>query len=159
MKPALFVDLVGAGPAHIRPLRDYYSKHITTAVHVATYRRKHVLHPSFSSQLRLLDHMSWSLVARILPCTSPGTDGFRGIESGAPSTFLMARLGPARSGFARLNGGRSLARRIAARVSESNTLSAFSANAKQRSCTATKDFLDSRGRVSREGVTFRRRCG
>ena len=62
------------------------------------------------------------VVARILPCMSPGTDGFRGIEVMRCGLVLMARLGPARSG--------SLGSTAAARWREesaSNTLSVFSA--------------------------------
>lgn len=151
MKPALFVPWMGVGQGYVHtahPLLRSYSKHITAYIHVATYRRTvetTILHPSFSSQVRLL--ACWRALGHCRGRANPAMHVARngrvsGNRSGAPSTFLMARLGPARSGFARLNGGRSLARRIAARVSASNTLSVFSANAEQRSCTATKDFLD-----------------
>ena len=77
-------------------------------------------------------------------CTSPGTDGFRGIESGG----FLARLGPARLWLARLNGGRSLARR--ARVS--------TASKQHPLCVQCEERRSLHGSARRKGSSRRRVC-
>lgn len=145
------------------PLLRSYSKHITAYIHVATYRRTvetTILHPSFSSQVRLL--ACWRALGHCRGRANPAMHVARNGRVSGNRKWCTKHLfdGKVRAGTLWL---RSAQRRPLAGAKNSGE-SQREQHPLCVQCECRAEVLHghkgfSRGRVSCEGVTFRRRCG